>query len=326
MPKWEYMRARVLIYPNYTQVHQKRRVLELRGFEMHKKLKSILGVIPLLIGLSLIGVSIITISYLTSSASYYPENIAGLDILHDGNGDPEVFVGLVPLHGTQEVYATIFISDWEKSLTNCSQIQVYFPGVTYHHSYLLESELPVPETPALWGEAWPKLLYNESRHPLSSKMELAWVREPWLCQDIIKIHPKQIEDFVGGIEFLWRNGLQKLSFTEVCFILPFQAPHSQGVQLNTIRKYQVQLWSPIDYELISSIPKPSRFQLFGRRGALYQFDIDVQKSDLVVIFEDRKQASIRNYLLIIFSTLLGIGLTIVVGEVISTIKARRTAR
>lgn len=293
---------------------------------MCKKFKGKLrAILPSLIGIFLIGISVWIIFYylIGSATGYFPMSLGEIDILYDCEcaDSPSVFLELRPIYGTQDISVLLIIQEWKKFLGNCDFIQIRFPGVTNAHNHVLERIFTSRRVAGLSPEGKLRLPRDNAIPLLPSEMEI--IR--YTMEDIIKIHPKQIKDFTGGIKFTWVNGLKKLSFTELGVFLPFNNnPMSlirQGVQLYHIKNYTIGLWAPIGYALVSSTSQPLQFQ-YLYKNKYYQFDINVYKADLIATFENETLSKIKEYCLIFFSILLGIGLALIVEEVIGSIKSR----
>jgi hypothetical protein len=270
------------------------------------------------VGLVLSVVSIVMITQLLIPSEHgLTRTLAGFDIVYDCTDLPTVFVALTPISDLPAIRVDVYIENWKQLGDNCTEIQVYFPGVTYDHMYLVAAELPQTSTPSY--DEWQALTYEATRVPLVSGMELIW--DPLLCQDIMRIRPQQLVDFVGAIEFIWMDCYRNVGFAGRGIFLPFTAPMPVGVQVSAVQNYSLFVWCPSGYDLISSRPAASRFQLLGDRG-YYLFDIDTSTTDFYAVFESNSRARMLDYLLILLSTLFGIGLALTVQEAMAFIRNR----
>ena len=289
---------------------------------MFRKFKiNFIVIVPLLIGIVLSGISIWAIFYyLTVPAT---EIRGSIDVLYDceRNDSTSVILELHPFWDwdTQDIYVLLIIQEWKEFIGNSDFIQINFPGVTESHKHVIQRACVFPELPI--GTTYNDLggtLADISKPLLPSEMEIS--RESWSGRETIKIYPKKIDDFTGTIEFFWKNAFKKFSSTDLDIYMDFNSsPIWPSDQLYRIRNYTIKLFTPKGHTLVLAKPQPSKFH-----HGYYQFDIDIYKTDLVTTFENKKLSKMRNYFLIIFSTLLGIGLALIVGEVIGLIKVKTT--
>ncbi len=101
--------------------------------------------------------------------------------------------------------------------------------------------------------------------------------------------------------------------------MPVQAPQLPDETLNYVKKYRIQILPKLPYRLVNSVPNLTRYQLMGNRS-LYEFAFEVSESDLVVTFEDEVKSRYRDYLIVILSIVLGIGLSIMSEEFLRLIR------
>lgn len=290
---------------------------------MFKKYKiNFIVIVPLLIGIVLSGISIwVIFYYLTVPAT----GIRGsIDILYDceRNDSTSAILELHPSWETKDIYVLLIIPEWKKFIGNSDFIQIKFSGVTEFHRHVIQRAYVFPELPiGITSTDLGGNLADISKYLLPSEMEIS--RDSWGMGESIKIYPKKIDNFTGAIEFSWKNALNKSSFTELEIYMGFNSsPIWPNDQLYRIRNYTIKLFTPKDYNLVSSKPQFSKFN-YGYENN-YQFDIDIYKTDLITTFENKKMCKVRDYSLIIFSTLLGIGLALIVNEVIGLIKVKAT--
>lgn len=290
---------------------------------MFRKFKiNFIVIVPLLIGIVLSGISIWTIFYyLTVPAT---EIRGSIDVLYDceRNDSTSAILELEPLWETQDVYVLLIIPEWKKFIGNSDVIQINFSGVTDFPRHVIQRAYVFPELPiGITSNDLGGNLADISKPLLPSEMEIS--QNSWGKGKTIKIYPKKIDNFTGAIEFFWKDAIKKSSFTDLDIYMSFNSsPIWPNDQLYRIRNYTIKLFTPKDYNLVSSKPQFSKFN-YGY-GSNYQFDIDIYKTDLVTTFENKKLLKMRDYSLIIFSTLLGIGLALIVEEVIGLIKIKAT--
>lgn len=282
--------------------------------------KSYIGkIIPLILGILLTLFSIIFISGLLSGNPKKPKGISGFDVFYDCGIKPKIFLVLLPIHNSNDIRVVVHIENWSDIHATINSYTVFFPGITYNHKYLLIAE-KFPEKPTLSPDEMEGLSRKSTRRNFTSDMETIW--DQAFYQTIIKFNPQKINDFCGGIEFIWVNGLERFSYSEAGIILPFQTAKPVGFQLNSVKKYKLQVFAPFRYNLRSSGPQPERFQILGEY-AYYQFAINVTKTDFYINFNNEKLSRQKNYLIIIFSTLLGVGLALIVTQIISILRLNK---
>lgn len=229
-----------------------------------------------------------------------PISLSGFDILTDCATPPVTFISLKPNIDSGVTKVVVAITNWNEIGESCDNLHIYFPGVTSNHQYLLQKGTPDPNNPQ-------EYLTREDRRPLNLA-EI--VRDSQMLEDIIRIKPKQVSDFVGAVEFEWQNSVSRNEFEIFDIFLPFQILKSPLEELTETKKYEISLVAPRGYTLSSKVPEASRFHTLGDIS-FYGFDIDVEKTEFSLSFKDQNLTGVKDILLIIFSAILGIGLTLV---------------
>jgi len=278
-------------------------------------------IVPLLIGIILSGISIwIIFYYLTVPATVVRGSI---DVLYDGvrNDSTSAVLELDPSWKTKDIHVLLFIPEWKKYIGNSDTIQIYFSGDYDLPRHVIIRAYAFPELPiGITSDDLGGNLPDISEKFLPSEMDIS--RDRWGKQ-IINIYPMKIVNFTGAIEFFWKNAIKKSSSMNLDIIMGFNnSPIWPNNRMYRVRNYRIKIFPPDDYNLVSSTPQFSRSDYgFGHN---YQFDIDIYKSDFNSTFENKKMCKMRDYSLIIFSTLLGIGLALIVNEIMGFIKNKAT--
>ena len=289
---------------------------------MHKKFKvNFIVIVPLLIGIVLSGISIwIIFHYLTVPATVIKGSI---DVLYNGvrNDSTSAVLELHPSWKTKDIYVLLFIPEWKKYIGNSDTIQVCFSGDYDFFRHVIIRAYAFPELPiGITSDDLGGTLPDISEEFLSSEIDIS--RGRW-GNKILNIYPKKMANFTGAIEFFWENAITKSSSMNLDIIMNFNnSPIWPNNRMYRVRNYTIKLFPPNDYNLVSSTPQFLRSDVgFGHN---YQFDIDIYKSDFNSTFENKKMCKLRDYSLIIFSTLLGIGLALIVNEIMGFIKTKAT--
>lgn len=275
-----------------------------------------LGLIFLMIALSLIFFSFDNISKILIPISLKQPSISGFDLFHDNIDNFTTFIGLVPIPESNNIRVTIAIENWEEVSNNCNIIQLHFPGITYNHAYLIASEIPL-EKADLSEEEFDVLSSRSDLRTLGNKMELV---ADTFGGDIITIQPKILNDFIGVIEFDWQDGLQHFEYAKDKLLLPFGAVNPKQTGLSNDDLYTIHFWHTSEFSIVLSTPQPSKFQLYNNY-VMYYFDIDIQKTDFTVTLENDYLSETRDYHIVIWSTIFGIGSALVVETLVFMIRA-----
>lgn len=305
------------------------------GLTFLKKLRSVR---TLLLGLFLIGASLYVISLvlLPKQAAYL--GLLGFNVSYCYDKASSIEMQLQPIFDEDAVVVSILIQQWD-DMKDCDCIDIASPWETWGHSYMVPlysdppSSLPVPWIEGTCIKDWlfesnnkelenePDVqLYLQARRTFDSNMFLGRVTKPAERVDYMRIYTSQIEDFSGGIEFICSDALKRISFTKYALLFPFgKTPVLE--ELPRTEVYNVAIWVPRQYSIVSATPQPSRIKLWERFN-YYEFDINIHESDLVIEFEDRRLAEIQDYIVLISGTMLGVGLAIVVQRVTERVRIR----
>jgi hypothetical protein len=265
--------------------------------------------------IGLVILPVISIGYLLiPDSAQKAQFLSGFDILHDCTADLTVLLGLIPSENTRDVKVAVSINDWEKIKDTCNSVNIYFPGYTYNQQFLpnLGSIENIGAIPA-----------EGMGIPISNEAEI--IHDPSLYQDIIRIKPKESKNFSGTVEFHWLNGLNKTGFGTFSLLLPFHAIIGDNERtLTGTKAFEVSLVSPSGYDLTSAAPGPSTFKPFADI-AFYYFNLEAGNTALSITFSNSSLEHSKDLLLILFSALLGVGLTLVFERMLARLDNKKTA-
>lgn len=271
--------------------------------------QKIVHVVVFAVGFSLAIASSSAIANLLGSVPRRFGSLSGFEVLHDCSQNLTSFIGLWPLPDSLDIQVSVAIENWKEIAEEVSLIEVHFPGFTSDHCYVTELKDLENFTD-----------FSQFQRDLSDHMEFR--RDYFNVEDIFSIYPKFLDDFTGIIEFIWMEGFERPNIEKLELLLPFQASFSsQGTQLNHLRDYTLEIWVPEGYTLTSSTPQPSRLQFLGDRKR-YRFEIDLYKTDLHMSFENPDLSREKSFRLLILSSLFGLGLTLIIREIIQVVRPR----
>jgi hypothetical protein len=122
---------------------------------------------------------------------------------------------------------------------------------------------------------------------------------------VLVVKPDAIDHYYG-VEVFVPGWIRQTSLSQVSIVIPLYAMGGDQIAgVNQVTKYIVQVQLPKNYELINSVPKPTRFKVTGNNLAVYQFDVDASESDLMLTLENRLITRDINNIRVILGTLLG---------------------
>lgn len=261
----------------------------------------------IMIGIILIMIAIFSLFILTTNNSTYPNEWGFFCISTNSSNETPYFVGIFFDNETNE--AKYVITEWTYS-KNQSDFYITVPEEPLKIHYLTVNDSEINSEKFKYTE---KIYESLFMRRVDYPYEPEYFNNPPNDQYAFAVIPKDVTNYYG-IEFNLKKPLMGISISEKQFILPIDTLKiPEGNKPIDVQKYRIQVESPDNYELISSVPQPSRFLLRGHRSALYQFDIDdVQKGSLSISFQDKELNSKITIFLIIFSAMLGIGFTILI--------------
>jgi hypothetical protein len=271
---------------------------------------------PLFIA-ALIVFPLVAVAYILFPRPAPSRPLSGFDVLHNCRTSPSVSLYLQPMAGSTNVMATVQIKDWGGEADSCNAIEIHFPGRTDGHEYLVN--LNSFDDLMKMIQENPKGYSRNTRRPLA---QAQLYRDDLLGEDVIKLDPAKMGDFGGIIEFVWIDGLKKTDFEKYNLFLPFQSTLREGNPLQSTRKFRVQALSLPEYDLTSRVPESSSVKTLGDTF-FYTFDIEAGKTPLSLTFENSRLAAYKTYLIMLFSTLFGIGIGLGIEGLLGAIRDRR---
>ncbi len=201
-------------------------------------------------------------------------------------------ITLIPLVEDNQIEARVQVSDY----SSCNQAVVY-SSAKPTDSYLEDISPTAPRRHK-------KILVE---HSFTSLIRLPKI---WVIS-------RDIKQFgIGHYVFKIHNVLNKISRSEFSFTVDFiadpifQSLKDRGITLDAPPELLVKVAPPSDYTLVHSIPQSFSIDASEYLG-LYQFVIYPNESDFVVTFRSQIAQQKSERQIIIWSTLLGIGIGLV---------------
>ena len=266
------------------------------------------SVIKLAFGIIVFIFAMYVILIFSGTASVYPEKINYIGTFTTAPANTSYFMGIQPVMdtGTLKVVLTE-----QKGWMNQSRALMKIPADAENISFLLmkpDFSLTIPEKIA--EEA------GVERVPYQQYENLSLVKEK---DGVLVIRPDLIDNYYG-VEFFLPNQILHPSASQISISIPlYSSGTSISPGLHQVCNYQIQIYLPKNYELISSVPSPSRFKVIGDTLAIYQFDVDATATDLLINLENRFiTRDIRN-IQILLGTLIGFSTSLIIAEIIELI-------
>jgi len=139
-----------------------------------------------------------------------------------------------------------------------------------------------------------------------------------LAQDkggILIIRPDLIPHYYG-VEFFLKEQISHPSSDQLSISIPmYSAGAAIAPGLHQVSSYQIQIYLPKNYELVSSVPSPSRFKVIGDTLAIYQFDVDATATDLLINLENRFITRDLHNIQILLGTLIGFSTGLIIAQI-----------
>jgi hypothetical protein len=268
------------------------------------------------------------------SQPFYPAKTQFIAVSSNASSDTAYFIGIYP-YADEDV--TIVISEWNETKTP-SYFFTVLSEEPLHPYLLLNSRLaspasadgtaPPPQSSVRFDPFISKYFEKIDRPEYMVKVPFpenaSYARIVQSGSNggyLIYVDPSQIRDYYGT-GFSLKGGIKKISAYEKEIALPILLlKMGEDQPVHDVRTFIVQAYNPPHYELSRSIPEPDRFLLREGGNAMYQYTVnDPEKTNILMIFEDRTLNNQLNYLTIILSTLLGIGVAMAIDSIIGSRK------
>lgn len=251
-------------------------------------------VLKLILGLVVFFFTISSLLYLSYTISFYPEDLDYVGVFTEKNESTEYFIGLYPL--IEQKTMGIVITEWG-GYEDQSRCLMVVPDNADNISFL---QMPERE-----GITYPDKIAESTdtiRIPYDEYENLSLVKE---SGGVLVVKPHTIDRYYG-VEVFVPGWIRQTSLSQVSIVIPLYAMGSDQIPgVNQVTKYKVQVQLPKNYELVNSVPKPTRFKVTGNNLAVYQFDVDAAESDLMLTLENRLITRDINNIRVMLGTLLG---------------------
>lgn len=251
-------------------------------------------VLKLILGLVVFFFTISSLLYLSYTSSFYPEELDYVGVFTEKNENAKYFIGLYPL--IEQKTMGIVITEWG-GYDHQSRCLMVVPDNAENISFL---QMPERE-----GITYPDKIAESTdtiRIPYDRYENLSLAKENG---GVLVVKPDAIDDYYG-VEVFVPGWIRQTSLSQVSIVIPLYAMGDEQIPgVSQVTKYIVQVQLPKNYELINSVPKPTRFKVTGNNLAVYQFDVDASESDLMLTLENRLITRDLNNIRVILGTLLG---------------------
>jgi len=269
-------------------------------------------VLKLILGLVVFAITVSSLLYLSYTSSFYPEKLSYVGVFSEGGPESEYFIGLYPLIDQKTM--GIVITEWGGH-QNQSRCLMVVPKNAENISFLQmpdNEEIQYPDKIAESTDA--------VRVPYEQYENLTLAKE---SGGVLIVKPGVIENYYG-VEFFVPGWIRLTSLSQVSIVIPLYAMgQGQIPGVEQVTHYRIQVSLPKNYELVNSVPKPTRFKVTGNNNALYQFDVDASESDLMLTLENRLITRDINNLRVLLGTLLGFSMMFSITNTIDIISRKK---
>jgi hypothetical protein len=268
-------------------------------------------VIKLIFGCIVFSLAMYTIIILSQTSSFYPQDRDYIGTFTTASENTSYFMGIQPIMGTDSLKVILTQQQgWE----NQSRALIKIPQEAENISFLI--------MPKQTGIIIPEKIAEDSqviRVPYQVHENLSLAIEK---RGILVIRPDLIDNYYG-VEFFLPTQMSHPSPSQVSISIPlYSAGESISTGLHQVSRYQVQIYLPKNYELISSVPSPTRFKVIGDTRAIYQFDVNATATDLLINLENRFiTRDIRN-IQILLGTLIGFSTSLIISQIIDIVSRK----
>jgi hypothetical protein len=231
--------------------------------------------------------------------------LSGVDVLSDCDREISARLLITPHFEDGRVEAMVAIDDAKEVIPRCKSLTFVLPSMTTNHHFMLPTlHDGKPIDP------------DQNRRITNAQRPLMDVEHTSLGNDIVNVDLLKVPDFTGNVSFTWIEGVQRSSYSEWHFRLPFGAVKTQGDSRKGLQKIQVAFPASQAYRLKSKSLEPS-----AERGlqdsSFYWFDLNRDKGVLDVVFENEDLAKQKERIKDICLVVLGVGAAVFLGEYFS---------
>jgi hypothetical protein len=267
--------------------------------------------VRLILGLVVFFSCLFCLLYLSFTGSFYPDELNYVGVFSSETAGTEYFIGVYPI--VEKKTLGIVLTEWG-DYHNQSRSIMIVPVDAENISFLKMDEKKDVQYPDKIAESM-----DAVRIPYEKYENLSLVKEN---NGVLVVKPDHIKGYYG-IEFYAPGWIQQTSSSQVSIVIPLYAAGSEiSSEVSQISRYRIQVSIPKNYELISSVPSPTRFKVTGNNLAVYQFDMNATDSDLMINLENRFITRDNNNLKILLGTILGSAMMFSITTAIEIIRRR----
>lgn len=262
------------------------------GSEKLMKFKKLYGIKnKIRFGILLFIVSLYLILNVTSLNYSEPSYIGGFDLYfkNDNQTSMNEYKGFIYMvaSDTDDIKFSLMIQENNSFIAIPDNVIIYFPGNTADY----------------------ELISNKSRIDISRDIKKHY--NPSTGLEKIEIDTRRFDDF-HAIGFSWINGVKQTGYSKYRVKLPFQAPDNEdNKNFVEVLEYNVNFVAPYNKNMESSFPQPITYQTIGKRE-MYNFEIEIEKSDFKIFLTDYNEEGKGTFLLIFYSALLGMSIVLII--------------
>jgi len=268
-------------------------------------------VLKLILGLMIFSSSLMLLISLSFTSSFYPDDLNYVGVFSVESPGSDYYIGVYP--AIEKKTLGIVLTEWG-DYHNQSRCLMVVPENAENISFL--------QMPDMKGIQYPDKI-TESRDaeriPYERYENLSLARAK---KGLLVVKPEHIEGYYG-VEFFAPGWIYQTSSSQVSIVIPlYSAGSGIAPGVNQVTRYRIQVSIPKNYELVSSVPNPSRFKVTGNNLAVYQFDLNSTDSDFMLTLENRFRTRDNNNLKILLGTILGSAMMFTISAAIEIIRRK----
>jgi hypothetical protein len=263
-------------------------------------------------------VSSFVVAPLLTINSLSPKSQSGLDVLSDCTESPKILMSMI----LQETRAKVSLSieNWREINESCNTLRIHVPGTISLPLYASKIQEPPSNQPTATPD--PKQLPEAYALPVGFGKELTYLPNyHGFGVDVLEFHPKNLDGFVGNVEFTWLNILEPLNYYSEGLYIPIRSIQIAGDTLRPTQSFKFSIISPKDYLFEKSIPEASAYQNIAKKEFL-AFEINTT-TDLAIWYTNSTRQKYQNFILLIFTAIFGIGITLLFEDLISRLRKNK---
>ncbi len=206
----------------------------------------------------------------------FPDDVRPFSISSEADGDV-YFVGVVMIDKSTNIVAMIQEKngDWKNQspfVLSFAEPPEYVNVLVNPHRNYKQKNAEVIEFKTMRSVPYAEMLYvsNVSGNETS-----------------YDIRPDQIRNYFG-IECKMQNITRKVSESEVSLSIPVKQYQNSTVSgYREVTNLFFQIVPPKNYEVVYALPEAVLFRLVGKHYGAYEFEVNTEKTDLFILFQNR---------------------------------------